>query len=251
MEPLPLGEDRARVTGRTRAMVIAVDRGALAFSRHWLLVFNLFILAYVGVPFLAPALMRAGFTGAAKLIYTVYGPLCHQLGYRSWFLYGEQTNYPRAEFQARTGIDPNDLWAARGFLGDAQMGYKVAFCQRDVAIYGGLLLAGILYGLPFVRGRVPPLHWLGWVALGLAPIGLDGFSQLLSQYPYSALPLFNLLPVRESTPFLRSLTGALFGVANAWLAYPYVEESMRELRQSLEAKLARVDAAPADGARAN
>jgi uncharacterized membrane protein len=251
MEPSSLSEDRVRVTGRTRATVIAVDRAVLAFARRWLLVFNLFILAYVGLPFLAPVLMHGGFTGAAKLIYTVYGPLCHQLGYRSWYLYGEQADYPRAEFQARTGIDPNDLWAARGFLGDAQMGYKVAFCQRDVAIYGGLLLAGLLYGLPFVRGRVRPLHWLGWAAIGLVPIGLDGFSQLFSQYPYSALPLFNLLPVRESTPFLRTLTGGLFGLANAWLAYPYVEESMRELRQSLEAKLAHVDAAPADDARAS
>ncbi len=62
------------------------------------------------------------------------------------------------------------------------------------------------------------------------------------------LPGFNLLPARESTPVLRSLTGALFGLANVWLAYPYVEESMREVRQNLEAKLARVDAPPASPA---
>jgi len=239
MEPTPTTGGQPRVTGRTRDAVLAVDRGILAFSRHWLLFFNLFIFVYVGVPFLAPALMRAGWTDGARLIYTVYGPLCHQLGYRSWYLFGEQAAYPRAEFQARTGIDPNDLWAARGFLGNAQMGFKVAFCQRDVAIYGAILLGGLLFGLPFVRRRLKPLHWVAWALLGLAPIGLDGFSQLFSNYPYNVLPVLNLLASRESTPLLRTLTGALFGLANVWLAYPYVEESMREVRQQLEDKLRR------------
>ncbi len=248
MTPPPLDNSKVPVTGRTRTAVIAVDRGVLALARHWLLAFNLFVLAYVGIPFLAPALMHIGWTGPAKLIYTIYSPLCHQLGYRSWFLFGAETHYPRAEFQTRTGIDPNDLWAARGYLGDETLGYKVAFCERDVAIYGGLLLAGLIYSLPGVRGRLPPLPWWGWVLLGLVPVGLDGFSQLFSQYPYNLLPGFNLLPARESTPVLRSLTGALFGLANVWLAYPYVEESMREVRQNLEAKLARVDAPPASPA---
>jgi hypothetical protein len=55
--------------------------------------------------------------------------------------------------------------------------------------------------------------------------------------------LFSLLPYRESTPFLRTLTGALFGTANAWLALPYLLASMAEIRRELEVKLARVDAA--------
>jgi uncharacterized membrane protein len=230
------------VTGRARGVVIALDRAIHSFARHWVLYFNLFICGYVGLPFLAPVLMHAGFTAPAQVIYTIYSPLCHQLGYRSWYLYGEALSYPRAEFERSTGIDPDDLWAARGFIGNEQMGYKVAFCQRDVAIYGGILLAGMIYSLPFVRRRLPPLHLAGWVLLGIVPIGLDGFSQLFSQYPYNLLPIFSWLPPRESTPLFRTLTGALFGVANAWLAYPYVEQSMREVAQELGAKLARVDA---------
>lgn len=246
MSSLPSAPRPAPVTGRTRAVVIAVDRGVLWFARHWLLAFNLFILAYVGLPFLAPVLMEVGWTGAAKVIYTIYSPLCHQLGYRSWFLFGAATDYPRAVFESLTGINPNDLWGARAFLGDEALGYKVAFCQRDVGIYGGLLVAGLIYGLPWVRARLRPLPWLGWIALGLLPIGLDGFSQLFTQYPYNTLPLFNFLPSRESTPVLRSLTGALFGVANVWLAYPYVKESMREVEDTLSAKLARTAVPPAE-----
>jgi uncharacterized membrane protein len=235
--------DGQRVTGRTRSVVIALDRGILVFARHWLVFFNLFIFTYVGLPFLAPVLMHANLAGPARAIYAVYWPLCHQLGYRSWYLFGEQAAYPRAVFQQYTGIDPNDILAAKTFVGDARMGYKVAFCERDVAIYAAIFLGGLVFGLPFVRARIKPLHWIPWVIIGLAPIGLDGFSQLFSQYPYNALAIFSWIPPRESTPLLRSLTGGLFGLANVWLAYPYVEESMRDIWRELETKLKRVDAA--------
>lgn len=240
---------KTRVTGRTRDVVLTLDRGIHRFARHWLLAFNLFIFGYVGLPFLAPTLLAGGYTGAAQVIYTVYSPLCHQLGFRSWFLFGEAAHYPRAEFLARTGIDPDTFegtLAARAFTGNEQLGYKVAFCQRDVAIYGGILLAGLLYGLPFVRGKLPPLHWVGWVLLGLLPIGLDGFSQLFTQYPYNEIGFFQMifawLPPRESTPQWRTFTGALFGLANVWLAYPYVNESMREVADEVGQKLAQARA---------
>jgi uncharacterized membrane protein len=234
---------KVRVTGRTRDVVIALDRGILVFARHWAAFFNLFILTYVGLPFLAPVLMHAGFKTPAEMIYTAYSPMCHQLGYRSWFLFGERSAYPRDVFQDYTGINPDDLWTARAFRGNERMGYKVAICERDVAIYGALFAGGVAYSLPFVRRRLKPMHWLAWMLIGIAPIAVDGFSQLFTQYPYDQLPLFSLLPSRESTPLLRTLTGALFGLANVWLAYPYVEESMREVQRELEVKLARVDAA--------
>jgi uncharacterized membrane protein len=89
-----------------------------------------------------------------------------------------------------------------------------------VAIYGSLLLAGIAFH--FVRRKLKPLHWALWVLLGILPMGIDGGSQLLSY-----LPFLNF-PVRESTVFLRVLTGSLFGIMSVWFAYPYVEDSMVE-----------------------
>ena len=119
--------DRPRVTGRTRDMVIALDRLILGMARHWLLLVNLFVFAYVGLPFLAPVFMEANMPGAARVIYTIYGGLCHQLGYRSWYLFGPHANYPRAVFQAVTGINPDDIFGARAFIGNAQLGFKVAY----------------------------------------------------------------------------------------------------------------------------
>lgn len=243
LEQTPDGKLRA--TGGTRTTVLAVDRWLYGLARHWLAVINVFFFLYVGLPFLAPVLMHFGFDGAARVIYTAYSPLCHQLATRSWFLFGEQSNYPRAEFMAQTGIDLDTtpgLLAARQFIGDAAtFGFKTAFCQRDIAIYGALLLFGLVYAHPEVQRRVKPMSiWL-WVLIGLAPIALDGFSQLFSEYPYTAIPylgqFFAFLPERESTPELRTLTGALFGLSCAWLAFPYLRESFTEMADQLKAKL--------------
>jgi uncharacterized membrane protein len=220
-----------------RDQAIFLNRIVLGFSRHWLAVFNLLIFIYVGLPFAAPTLMKLGATTPANWIYKAYSPLCHQLAFRSFFLFGEQPAYPLADagtglvpYGVATGLSETDYWGARAFIGNEQIGYKVAFCERDVAIYAGMFLAGLLFSL--VRTRLRPLPLLVWFAVGIVPIALDGGTQLLS-----ALPLLNF-PVRESTPFLRTLTGGLFGAMNIWLAYPYVEEAMQETRTLVAAKLA-------------
>lgn len=219
-----------------RGWAIRLNRGLLGFARHWLAVFNLLVFTYAALPFVAPALMQAGATRPASWIYTLYSPFCHQLAFRSWFLFGEQPAYPtriaNTELQSyaeATGFDERDYAAARAFRGDERLGYKVALCERDIAIYGGIFLAGLVFAV--FRRRARPLAIGLWFVLGVLPIALDGGSQLLSIFP------FYPLPVRESTPLLRTLTGALFGVMNVWMAYPYVEQSMRETSTSISAKL--------------
>lgn len=239
--PRPAGPG-PRATGRTRDFVITADRAILGMARNWLLYLNLFVFVYVGLPFLAPVLMQANLPGPARAIYSIYGGLCHQLGYRSWFLFGEQVAYPRDVFQQFSGIDPNDpqqFNAARSFTGNERMGYKVAYCERDTAIYGAILLGGMLFALPFVGRRLKPLNWLAYALVGVGPIALDGFSQLFSQFPYNTIAIFAWLPYRESSPVLRALTGALFGFANVWLAYPYLQQSMADVRHELETKFQR------------
>jgi uncharacterized membrane protein len=117
-------------------------------------------------------------------------------------------------------------------VGNDQVGYKVALCERDIAIYVGILLFGLFYAV--TGRRLFPFPWFAWILLGLFPIGLDGVSQLLSQPP------FNFLPFRESTPYLRVLTGGLFGITTAWFGYPIVEETMAETRKILAGRLVRV-----------
>jgi uncharacterized membrane protein len=213
------------------------DRFSYWIARHYMTFFNSLVLLYFGLPLMAPVFMQAGVTPPARIIYSLYGTTCHQLAFRSWFLFGDQNVYPRAAagvasvttYEQATGNHPEDLVTARSFIGDQETGYKVALCQRDMAIYGSILLFGLIF---VASGKaIRGLPWYIWIFLALVPIGLDGVGQLLSQPP------FNLIPYRESTPFLRTLTGFLFGFTTAWFAYPIVEESMRDTRRIMEAKL--------------
>jgi uncharacterized membrane protein YccF (DUF307 family) len=83
------------VTGWQRTIVIVLDKLIYRFSRNWVWVFNIVAFIYVGLPILAPVLMNAGVTGPARIIYLAYGPMCHQMASRSFFLFGEQSVYPR------------------------------------------------------------------------------------------------------------------------------------------------------------
>jgi uncharacterized membrane protein len=233
------------------------------WQRRWLPLLVLFLFIYTSLPIAAPALMKVGAKAPAGVIYTIYSPLCHQFAFRSMFLFGEQTFYPREQtsgssksFDERAAESPtfvalytekrrNEIadqmgseaaaayefrgaaelneWdstlqaAAKSFRGDAQMGYKVALCARDIAIYGAMTIGGILFA--FVRRRIRPVPLLLYVILGLGPMGLDGFSQLLGYPP------FELWPPRESPMEFRILTGAIFGFMNIWLTFPYLERS--------------------------
>ncbi len=226
--------------------VTLADRFSYWLSNHYMTLFNLFVFVYLGLPFLAPVLMATGFIPPARLIYRAYGVVCHQFAFRSWFLFGDQVAYPRAAagldglvpYGKATGLEEADLWEARKFVGNPEVGYKIALCERDVAIYGGILGFGLVFSL--TGRRLKSLPWYGWILLGIVPIGLDGFSQILSQPPLNNVPPLNLLAYRESTPLLRTLTGALFGITTAWFGYPMVEDTMAETRRFMASKFARV-----------
>ena len=186
----------------------------LWIARHWLALFNTAWATYVVLPFLAPVLMAAGWFGPARLIYGVYSFLCHQLPDHSYFLFGANPVPVGPELMAAGAPPSNDLLRFRTFIGNDAFGYKVALCERDIAIYASVSLAGILFALirRFRTLRAPSLKVY---VLFLIPIAIDGLTQLVG--------------LRESNWWLRTLTGALFGVASVWLAYPYIEDAMQEV----------------------
>jgi len=251
---LGAAKDRLRTTGeekdatqlpisRSIEAMTTADKISLWITKHYMLLFNLFILFYVGLPFLAPVLVKAGATVSASLIYRGYSFMCHQLAFRSWFLFGEQAIYPRQaaglngilSYENATGIRTDDLIAAHNFIGNDELGYKVALCERDIAIYGGIFLFGLIFSL--TGRRFPLLPWWAWIFIGVAPIGADGGSQLISQLPVGFIN--HIIPYRESTPLLRTLTGGLFGIMTAWFAYPLVEFSMRDTQIMLAVKFSK------------
>jgi len=237
-----------------------MDRVLYTLARRWLLFLNLAVAVYVGLPMLAPVLMEAGLSGPAAVIYRVYSPMCHQLASRSFFLFGEQIAYPREiagsnlkpieaympglpEF-AGASTDParwsTFLWPARRFVGNTQMGYKMALCERDISIYAAMVAGGLIYALLRRRGSVRPMPFWLFLLAGIGPIALDGFSQLFSQFFVGAQieALARLFPLRESSPLLRSLTGAIFGLSIVWLVYPRLEEQFQATANDIARRLA-------------
>ena len=164
------------------------------------------------------------------------------MAFRSWFLFGDQPAYPRAAanvdslatYGEVTGLSEENLWEARGVTGNEQMGFKVAFCERDVAIYAAMLMFGLLYAA--TKQQIPQLKWYWWILIGMGPIGLDGFSQLFSQM---GVEIFSFIPYRESTPFLRTFTGAIFGFMTAWFGFPLFKETMEDTEIILATKMNR------------
>ncbi len=193
----------------------AILRAALAVAQHWLLVANLALAVFVTLPLLAPLLMAGGNTGAAGAIYSAYRITCHQEPSRSYFLAGPHVTYAEDQVSALTTTRP-----LSAFVGSPETGYKVAYCERDLATYVLMLVSSLLFAA--VGRRLPRLP-LRFYALMLAPLAIDETTQLLS--------------LRESTWLLRTLTGGIFGVATSWLLLPELDQVMREAAHGLARRL--------------
>jgi uncharacterized membrane protein len=189
------------------------NRIVLWIARHWLAIFNTGWGLYTILPFLAPLLMHWGIEAPARVIYGIYSFTCHQLPDHSYFL-GSNPVPLAPELMAAGAPDDTNLFLFRSFIGNPEIGYKVALCERDVAIYGSVFLAGLIFSLLRRRGKVRAPS-LKLYAIFLIPIAVDGLTQLFGW--------------RESNWWLRTATGAIFGIASVWLAYPYVEDAMRDV----------------------
>ncbi|MGQ9682587.1 MAG: DUF2085 domain-containing protein [Anaerolineae bacterium] len=199
-----------------QTLVRAINRALLFFTGHWLALINGFMALVLGLALLAPWLALRGQAGLSDVLYWAYQPLCHQLPERSFFIGGPRAVYTLEQLAASLGHIP-----AQRFTGNAQLGYKIAFCQRDVATYGGWLVFGLVFALG--RKRIRPLPW-PWVIALMVPMAVDGLLQLFG--------------IMASNPERRVITGLLFALGTAWFAYPHVQKGMVEAqaiaRQSLE-----------------
>jgi uncharacterized membrane protein len=213
----------APVSPQMRRFIMAVDRVIVFITQHWLALVIIFLTIFAGLPFLAPVLMHYGIVVPAELIYKGYGVTCHQLSFRTYFFFGEKTAYTLAELQNALGVNnpATDAFFWRDFIGNPQLGYKMAWCERDASIYVAMIVAFVLLGL--IRTRVKPLDWRIYL-LFVLPMAIDGTWQLLT----SPIHLISFLPVHESTADSRLITGALFGLGSVWLIFPHVDQAMRD-----------------------
>lgn len=181
------------------------ERLAGSIGRHWLLIFCVVLGLFVGLAWVTPIFAALGWWDVANFLYSVYALTCHQLPERCGTLFG----------------------------------YQVAFCFRNTALYGGILLFGILYGLARDR-RWPALRWLRrpaawWVfVLLLLPMAIDGGTHLLGMRDGLVNPTFS--PVYGSfwvgsqifslNWWLRIITGLIAALGAVWFAFPRVDKAV-------------------------
>ena len=204
------------VTGRTRDVVVWLDKLIYILAKHWLFAVNWAVLLYVALPLLAPVLMHQGYDRLGTYLYDLYGPpTCHQLPERSYFFYGPSYTYSLAELEALTGAE-----VPLRYIGNAEIGYKAGLCQRCVAIYLTLFIAGLAFAL--VRPGMRPLHWKQalWC---LAPLAVDGVGQLVGLW--------------ESTWLTRTITGVSASVGVVGFLYPHLDRGFEDVKRTVERQL--------------
>ena len=147
------------------------DRLIERLRRHWLLVVNAVLGLFASGAMLTPVLFAFGFSTFASRIFTAYHLVCAQIPSHSYYV----------------------------------LGYQLALCARNLAIYGSLFAGSVAYR--WVRPWLLPLDWRLWLLTTL-PMALDGGTQLFGW--------------RESTWELRTLTGVVFGLGVCWLLLPQI-----------------------------
>lgn len=236
---------------REHSMAARANRAVYWFSRHWLLVINLLFGLYVGLPWLAPVFMKLGWTIAGNALYLIYSTQCHQLPERSYFLFGPKAMYSLTEVQS-AWVNTTNPAILRQFIGNDVMGWKVAWSDRMVSMYGGIFAAGLLFAL--VRRQLKPLAWWGFVAFSL-PMVIDGGTHLISDLAgigygfrdsnaWLAALTGNVFPTAfyagdalgSFNSWMRLITGALFASGCVWLAYPYLESGFADADAQIQDK---------------
>ena len=155
------------------------------FRRNYTILIIVLLFLFLFFAFLAPVLMKYEITQLGRIIYKIYSNFCHQFAHRSWFLFGEQVFYP-AYYKEGSGIRSlnevfgvfaENVQGSREIIGNQSAGFKVAICQRDVAIYGAMLIFALIFH--FSQNRIKKIPFWIWFLMAIIPIGVDGFWQLL------------------------------------------------------------------------
>ena len=250
--------ERVGVTGRTRGLVLGIDRLISALARHWLLVVNVLLGLYIGLAVLAPVLMASGFAGPGGAIYRFFSFQCHQLPQRSYYLFSQAGGIQTYSLDqvVAWGANASSPFTLRAFVGNPEIGFKMAIAHRLTAIHTAMFAGGLLWAL--VGRRLPRLGILGFVLLAL-PMALDGGSHMLSEITrlgfresnawavWLTADLFPLSFYEGTTVgtmnwLLRTFTGILFGLAAVWFAFPYLADGFGGGRHQPESNPRRIGA---------
>lgn len=197
--------------------------------------------------------MKLGWQQAGELIYLVYSVQCHQLPQRSFFLFGDSLMLPLSTIMSAWATTDNPL-VLRQFIGNQDMGWKVAWSDRMVYMYTALFIAGLAFWP--LRKRLKPLSWQG-LLLFLLPMAIDGITHMISDLMSGVLGGFRYSnewlaaltagsfpatfysgdALGSFNSWIRLISGVLFGIGVAWFVYPRLHASFNDTENKNESEL--------------
>jgi uncharacterized membrane protein len=182
-DPLTLAYELQGISPWRQDLSRRVTRSYIGFwgfiGDHWLAILNGLNIAILAAAFATPFLLMAGWETPAGWFFGLFQYVCVQNPAHTFFIGGK----------------------------------PMCVCQRCLAIYGGMLLAGAVFY--FVRHKLQPLKFWQFALFFCVPIAIDGFTQMFGW--------------RESTPELRLFTGSLFAVGLVWALYPLCQRNFGRL----------------------
>lgn len=241
----------------SRNTKLRLIRSTQYILQNWIKIFLVIFALFNILPFIAPILAQLGINPLADLIYTLYAPLCHQMAQRSFFLFGDQIMYSPEQLPLSLTGDPvGNMLALKHFTGSDILGWKVAWSDRMVYMYGATWAFALVYATASRRYRIKRLPLWAFVFLML-PMVLDGTTHMFSDlngglfsgFRYTNEWLANLtdytLPegfyVGDSwgafNSWMRLISGLGFGVAIIGLTFPVIDNEMQYQNRILTHKL--------------
>jgi uncharacterized membrane protein len=222
--------------------------------RNWLPILCVLFALFNILPLVAPLAMQLGIEPVGNALYDLYGGfISHQYANRSFFLFGTKIMYEPAELPiALQGAFLHDALALKAFRGSPELGWKLAWSDRLVAMYGSMLVVLLVFAVR--RWQHFPL-WLG--VLLVLPLIVDGATHLasdsasvLSGWRYDNAWLATLTNQAFDPSFyvgdalgsfnswLRLCSGLLFGIGFFGWSLPIVERYFERNANILAQKLA-------------
>jgi uncharacterized membrane protein len=240
----------------THKFIKQVDRFAIYIARNWVRLFVMVYGMWVLLPFTAPVLMQLGLELPANVVYFIYSFFCHQLPERSFFFFGPKLMYGLDEIgKVWSTANPTVL---RQFVGTAEMGWKMAWSDRMISVYGGVWLAGLLY-LAWGK-RKPRVSLWAWALFGVVPLGIDGVTHMINDVVagtsgagfrdtnewlraiIGGLPdsFYSGNQLGSFNSWARWLTGFVFSFTTVFALFPILDTSMQETAEDAAYQLARI-----------
>jgi uncharacterized membrane protein len=221
-------------------------------SKNWFALFAVLYGIYIGLPFLAPIFMKLGWTAPAEAIYAAYSLVCHQLPDRSFYFFGQQSMYALPDVQSVWQETPNPI-VLRKFIGNSEFGWKVAWSDRMISMYGSIWVAALIWAA--LRKHLKALPLWGLILFSL-PMAIYGTTHFISDlggidqgFRYTNDWLAALTNNAYSAAFyagngsgsfnawMRLITGTQFGIGIVWYGFPYIEEIFVGMRKQIELRL--------------